>query len=102
MMVQKKRKQDFTTMKDRQKPCSSTLCPGKDRRYCISPEMKLIGQYTFNFFHDFYMTYDDLDFFFTFFPRKKDKRESGLMGNSKHVGKGARGSPAILLIRPEV
>lgn len=103
MMLQKKRKQDFTTMKERQKPCSSTLSPGKDRRYCISSEMKLIGQHTFDFFfHDFYMTYDALDLFFTFFPTKKDKRESGQMRNSKHVRRGARGSPAILLIHPEV
>lgn len=50
MMLQKKRKQDCTTMKERQKPCSSTLSPGKDRRYCISSEMKLIGQHTFDFF----------------------------------------------------
>lgn len=50
MLLEKKRKQDFTTMKERQKPCSSTLSPGKDRRYCISSEMELISQYTFDFF----------------------------------------------------
>lgn len=80
MMLQKKRKQDFTTMKERQKSCSSTLSPGKNRWYCAKLRNGIDKSVHLWFFHDFYMTYDALDLFFIFLPTKKVKERVDIWG----------------------